>query len=77
VYNTLGVTVWASQAEEDPVRTVLSALGGEEFCQEDVTSRRFVSSANPPRLRFTLISKDSRLETAFELDHNARGSLLN
>ena len=37
--------------------------------------RRFSPKANPPRLRFTLISKDGGLETAFELDHNAPGSL--
>jgi hypothetical protein len=40
VYNTLGVTVWAAKAKEDPIRIEMSALGGEEFCQEDATSTR-------------------------------------
>ncbi len=40
VYNTLGVTVWAARTEEDPVRIVLSALGGEEVCRSDATSTR-------------------------------------
>jgi hypothetical protein len=40
VYNTLGVTVWAARTEEDPIRIEMSALGGEEFCQEDATSTR-------------------------------------
>src|ERR687890_505542 len=35
------------------------------------------SEANPARLRFNLISRDGRLETAFELDRNARGSFPN
>src|SRR5215207_3535866 len=35
--------------------------------------RRSFRGANPVRLGFTLISKDGRVETAFELDHNARG----
>jgi hypothetical protein len=39
--------------------------------------KRFVSEANPARLRFTLISGDGRLETAFELDRNARCSFPN
>jgi hypothetical protein len=30
VYNTLGVTVWAAKAKEDPIKIVFSALGGEE-----------------------------------------------
>jgi chromosome segregation ATPase len=38
VYNTLGVTVWAAKAKDDPIRKVFSALGGEEVCHEDVTS---------------------------------------
>jgi hypothetical protein len=38
------------------------------------TLRRSFSSANSPRLGFTLISKDGKLETAFALYHNARGS---
>jgi hypothetical protein len=75
VYNTLGVTVWAARTEDDPIRIVLSALGGEEFCQEDVTSIRSFSSANPPRLGFTVIIIDGRIETAFELADNAGGSL--
>jgi hypothetical protein len=37
--------------------------------------RRFVSNANPLRLGFTLISRDGSLETAFELDQSARGSI--
>jgi hypothetical protein len=40
VYNTLGVTVWAAKAKEDPIRIEMSALGGEEFCREDATSTR-------------------------------------
>ena len=40
VYNTLGVTVWAARTREDPTRIEMSALGGEEFCQEDATSTR-------------------------------------
>jgi hypothetical protein len=32
---------------------------------------------NSSRLRFNLISRDGRLETAFELDRNARGSFPN
>ncbi len=40
VYNTLGVTVWAAKAKEDPIRIVFSALGGEEVCHEDATSTR-------------------------------------
>ncbi len=38
VYNTLGVTVWAARTEEDPIRVVFSALGGEEVCRSDATS---------------------------------------
>jgi hypothetical protein len=38
--------------------------------------RRSYAHANPARLGFTLISKDGKLETAFELDHSARGSFL-
>jgi hypothetical protein len=53
----------------------MSAAFGEEPVWEDVgTSRRSFPDANPPRLGFTLISKDGRLETAFQLDHDARGS---
>jgi hypothetical protein len=48
VYDTLGVTVWAAKAKEDPIRIEMSALGGEDFCREDATSRRSSSSANPP-----------------------------
>ncbi len=40
VYNTLGVTVWAARTEEDPIRIVFSALGGEEVCRHDRTSTR-------------------------------------
>jgi site-specific DNA recombinase len=40
VYNTLGVTVWAAKAKEDPIRIVFSALGGEEVCRSDATSTR-------------------------------------
>jgi Transposase DDE domain len=67
VYNTLGVTVWAARTKEDPTRIVFNALGGEEVCRSDATSRRSSSDANPPRLGFTLISKDGRLETTFKL----------
>jgi len=40
VYNTLGITVWAAKAKEDPVKIVFSALGGEEVCRSDATSTR-------------------------------------
>jgi site-specific DNA recombinase len=40
VYNTLGVTVWAAKAKEDPIRIEMSALGGEEVCHRDATSTR-------------------------------------
>ena len=70
VYNTLGVTVWAAKAKDDPIRIEMSALGGEEVCRSDVTSRRFVTSANPARLKLTLISSDGDLEAAFTLNHN-------
>jgi hypothetical protein len=40
VYNTLGVTVWAAKAKEDPIRIEMSALGGEEVCHSDATSTR-------------------------------------
>jgi hypothetical protein len=75
VYNTLGVTVWAAKAKADQIRIVFGALGGEEVCRSDVTSRRFLANANPAsptRLRFTLISRDGGLETAFDLDYNVR-----
>ena len=39
VYNALGVTVWAARVKGDPIRIVFSALGGEEVCHSDVTSR--------------------------------------
>ena len=69
VYNTLGVTVWAARTKEDPIRKVFSALGGEEVCRSDATSRRSFSDANPVRLGFTIMAKDGRLEMAFKLDH--------
>jgi hypothetical protein len=40
VYNTLGVTVWAAKAKEDPIRIVFGGLGGEEVCHNDATSTR-------------------------------------
>jgi uncharacterized NAD(P)/FAD-binding protein YdhS len=40
VYNTLGVTVWAAKAKEDPIKIEMSALGGEEVCHGDATSTR-------------------------------------
>jgi hypothetical protein len=40
VYNTLGVTVRAAKAREDPIKIVFSALGGEEVCRSDATSTR-------------------------------------
>ena len=40
VYNTLGVTVWAAKAQEDPIRIEFGALGGEEVCHEDAMSTR-------------------------------------
>ena len=76
MYNTHGVTVRAAKVKEDPIRIVVSALGGEEVCRNDATSRRSFADANltiPTRLRFTLISRDDGgLETAFELDYNVR-----
>ncbi len=52
----------------------ISGAFGEEPVWEDVgTSRRLSSSANPPRLRFTLTSRDGRLETAFELSYDTPG----
>jgi len=39
VYNALGLTVWAARAKGDPIKIVFSALGGEEVCHNDVTSR--------------------------------------
>jgi hypothetical protein len=74
VYNTLGVTVWAAKAKEDPIKIVFSALGGEEVCRSDATSRRSFTEANPAPLKFILISRNGRLETVFELGHNARGN---
>jgi hypothetical protein len=51
----------------------ISGAFGEEPVWEDVgTSRRSVSSANPPRLGFTLISRDGRLETSFKLASHIR-----
>ncbi len=40
VYNTLGVTVWAAKAKEDPIKIVFGGLGGEEVCRSDATSTR-------------------------------------
>jgi hypothetical protein len=70
VYNTLGVTVWAARTREDPIRIEMSALGGEKVCHNDATSRRYVSSANPARLKLTLISSDGVLKATFTVDHN-------
>jgi hypothetical protein len=70
VYNTLGVTVWAARAKADPIRIVFGALGGEVFCHNDATSRRYIPSANPVRLKLTLISSDGALKATFTLDHN-------
>ena len=39
------------------------------------TSLRPYFDANPPRLGFTLITRDGRLDTTFELAHGAGGSL--
>jgi hypothetical protein len=51
----------------------ISGTFGEEPVWEDVgTSRRYSPSANPPRLGFTLTSRDGGLETAFKLDYNVR-----
>jgi len=53
----------------------ISVAFGEEPVWETVgTSRRSFSEANPAPLKFVLISRNGRLETAFELDHNARGN---
>jgi hypothetical protein len=53
-----------------------SGAFGEESVWEDVrTSRRSFLNTNPAiptRLRFTLISRDGGLETAFKLDYNVR-----
>jgi len=54
---------------------ISGAFGEEPVWETAGTSRRSFSSANPPRLGFILISKDGGLETAFHLDHDARGSL--
>ena len=70
VYNTLGVIVWAAKAKEDPIRIEMSALGGEEVCARDATSRRSLINTNPARLKLTLISRDGDLKTAFTLNHN-------
>jgi hypothetical protein len=40
VYNTLGATVWAAKAKDDPIRIEFGALGGEEVCHNDATSTR-------------------------------------
>jgi hypothetical protein len=71
VYNTLGVTVWAARTKEDPFRIVFGALGGEEVCRNDATSRRFVSSANSPpatNFRFALnLREGAPPETSFQV----------
>jgi hypothetical protein len=50
----------------------VSGLFGEEpaVWEEEETSRRSVDNANPTQLQFTLISKDGRMETSFELSHH-------
>lgn len=70
VYNTLGVTIWAARTRDDPIRIEMSALGGEKICHNDATSRRYVPSANPARLKLTLISSDGVLKATFTVDHN-------
>ena len=70
VYNTLGVTVWAAKAREDPIRIEMSALGGEKVCHNDATSRRCFPSANPARLKLTLTSSDGDLKATFTLNQN-------
>jgi hypothetical protein len=72
VYVILNLTVEPLAGSE----LKISGAFGEEPVWEDVgTSRRFVSNANPLRLGFTLILMDGSLETAFELDQSARGSI--
>ena len=45
----------------------VSGLFGEEpVIWEEETSRRSFADANPPRLKFTLISKNDRIETSFK-----------
>jgi hypothetical protein len=70
VYNTLGVTVWAARTRDDPIRMEMSALGSEKVCHNDATSRWYFPSANPARLKLTLIYSDGDLEAAFTLNHN-------
>jgi hypothetical protein len=70
VYVILNLTV---EALADGGLKINGAFGEEPVWETVGTSRRFFSSANPPRLRFTLTSKEGRLDTALHLDHNAQG----
>jgi hypothetical protein len=73
VYGILNLTV---EPLADGALQISGAFGEETSVWEDVrTSRRSFSDANPAPLGFTLIVRDGRLETVFELVHNARGSL--
>ena len=73
VYSMLGLRV---EALPDKSLRIRGAFGEENsICHHDRTSRRSFPDANPAtptRLRFTLISTDDRLETAFKLDYNMR-----
>jgi hypothetical protein len=70
VYVILNITV---EPLADGALQISGAFGEEPVWEDIGTSRRYSSSANLPRLGFTLISKNGSLETAFHLDHNARG----
>ena len=71
VYSMLGARV---EALPDKNLRIRGAFGEENsVCHHDRTSRRSSPDANPARptrLRFTLISRDGELETAFKLDYN-------
>ena len=68
MYVTLNLT---AEPLDDGKLKINSAFGEESVWEDVGTSRRFSSSANPPRLRCALLSKDSRVEIAFELDHKS------
>ena len=72
-YRRLDLTVVANRDKSLTLRWFFDVEMEVLRCQEKGTSRRSFSSANPPRLRFVLISRDGGLKTTFELDHNTRG----
>ncbi len=68
VYKMLGLTV---EASPDGSLKVSGAFGEETgVWAEEETSRRSFADANSVRLKFTLISKNDRMETSFELGHH-------